>query len=89
MKKLDFTWKHHQDVWQVHIFNVLDFSGTLTETEEMKPQWFDIEKIPFETMWPDDVFWFPLFLAGKKFKGTFLYDDEVIVEQKLYEVENI
>jgi 8-oxo-dGTP diphosphatase / 2-hydroxy-dATP diphosphatase len=72
---LDFSWKGKEDdVLQVHIFKVKEFSGEPQEGEEMKPQWFDVDKIPFEKMWADDVYWFPLFLEGKEFKGRFMFD---------------
>ena len=28
-------------------------------------------------MWPDDVIWMPLMIAGKKFHGRFYFDKEV------------
>ncbi len=83
---LDFIWKGKEDVLQVHIFKATDFSGQPQETEEMKPEWFGISEIPFEKMWPDDKYWFPLFLEGKKFNGRFLFDEQnVILEHELHE----
>lgn len=36
---------------------------------------FDIiDKVSFERMWPDDVYWFPYLLAGKMFRGKFYFD---------------
>lgn len=58
----------------VHFFRIMDFVGNPTETEEMKPEWFDIENIPYEKMWEDDKYWLPLLLKGKKFEGTFYFD---------------
>ena len=49
--------KKVQVPWQVHIFYINEFSGTITESEEMEPQWFDIENIPYSSMWKDDKFW--------------------------------
>lgn len=37
----------------------------------MRPQWFEVDKIPFEKMWADDVHWFPLLLRNTPFKGEF------------------
>jgi 8-oxo-dGTP pyrophosphatase MutT (NUDIX family) len=62
-------------VLEVHIFNVLKYRGKITETEEMSPQWFELSEIPFEKMWPDDIYWIPLFLKGKKFKGEFVFEN--------------
>lgn len=57
---------------------------------EMKPQWFDLDKIPYSEMWADDVFWFPLMLQKKKFFGYFKFQGHnVILEQKLNEVQEL
>lgn len=32
-----------------------------------------MEKIPFKQMWPDDILWFPHFLAKKPFYGYFTF----------------
>lgn len=77
-------------VLEVHVFRCERFSGDLVESEEMKPQWFEEKDIPFGEMWPDDIYWVPLFLAGKKFKGRFLFGEgDSILEKELNEVEKI
>ena len=87
---LDFEFKDNPDILEVHIFKSDNFSGELKESEEMKPQWFNIDEIPFKEMWQDDIYWMPLFLSGKKFKGKFLFgESDVILEQKLVEVKEI
>ncbi len=60
---------------EVHIFDVLKYSGEITETEEMSPKWFNIREIPFEKMWADDIYWIPLFLNGDKFNGKFVFEN--------------
>jgi len=84
---LQFSWQgKEEDILEVHSFKAIDFSGEPQETEEMKPEWFLIKDIPFENMWPDDKYWVPLFLEGKKFEGKFLYDDDNnVVEYDLKE----
>lgn len=73
-----------------HIYKVTDFSGEPKETEEMKPQWFHIDEIPFPQMWTDDPFWMPLFLKNKKFRGRFVFgESDAILEKELKEVENL
>lgn len=69
-----FEFEDEQVVIEVNIFKVGSYSGELIETEEMKPQWFMVDEIPFKEMWTDDLYWMPLFLQGKKFKGRFLLD---------------
>ena len=76
------------EILEVHIFRAQEFTGELIESEEMKPQWFDVNHIPFSSMWPDDVHWFPFLLSGKKFRGRFLFGPkDAILEQSLAEVE--
>jgi 8-oxo-dGTP pyrophosphatase MutT (NUDIX family) len=70
---LEFEFEGNPQILEVHIFRVTQFSGVPTETEEMKPEWYRDDAIPFKKMWPDDIHWFPLFLAGKKFTGKFLF----------------
>ncbi len=73
----------------VHIFVSKKWSGTPTETEEMKPLWFDAENLPFEKMWRDDPHWFPLMLKGKRFKGKFVFgkDNESVAEFEVKELD--
>lgn len=58
------------------IFVAKDFYGELVESDEMKPQWFDLNKVPFDRMFPDDKFWLPLILEGKFVKGNFVFDKD-------------
>ncbi len=61
---------------RVIIYRVDSFEGEPIETEEMKPEWFDIEKPPFESMWIDDPLWYPYFLREEKFSGNIHFADE-------------
>jgi len=36
------------------------------ETEEMKPYFFDLDKIPYDKMWEDDILWIPRILAWEE-----------------------
>ena len=84
---LDFTLPEEEKVWQVHIFKTIDFSGELIETDEMAPKWFPADAIPFDSMWADDKYWFPLFLQGKQFAGKFVFNDQhIIIEHELREL---
>ncbi|KZV82718.1 hypothetical protein EXIGLDRAFT_684594 [Exidia glandulosa HHB12029] len=55
--------------FDVHIFSASTYESTPEETEEMRPQWFSYDDIPYADMWPDDIFWLPDLLAGKPFVG--------------------
>jgi 8-oxo-dGTP diphosphatase/2-hydroxy-dATP diphosphatase len=73
---MKFRFRGEKDVIEVHGFDVKKFSGRPKEIEKLIPQWFEIKDIPFDDMWPDDVFWYPLYLTGKKFKAEFLFDEK-------------
>lgn len=54
----------------------LFYTGEPVETDEMKPEWFPINDLPFAEMWPADVRWVPDVLAGYKIKATVTFDAE-------------
>ena len=87
---MEFEFVKNGEIIEVHVFKSDSFTGAPMESEEMNPVWFHVDEIPFDKMWPDDKFWIPLFLSGKKFKGKFLFgESDVILEQELTEIEEI
>jgi 8-oxo-dGTP diphosphatase/2-hydroxy-dATP diphosphatase len=60
----------------VHFLESREFYGTPTETDEMKPEWFNEENLPYDKMWVDDKYWMPIFLKGEKFKGHFIFNKD-------------
>jgi len=82
--ELNFEFKNSGERLKVHVFKVTDFSGEEKETDEMKPQWFFIDEIPFKGMWPDSVYWMPLFFAGRKFQAQFIFADyETLLDREV------
>ena len=93
---LEFSFENDEKFLQVHIFKLLDFTDEPIETEEMEPQWFNVSEIPFQQMWSDDEYWFPLLLNDKLFEGEFLFDrpsdaeySAKIISKKLNEVSEL
>lgn len=66
--------EEHQHL-EVTIFSAAEFTGEPHETDEMRPQWFLFDEIPYETMWADDTHWLPLILEGKNIHGEFYFSD--------------
>jgi 8-oxo-dGTP diphosphatase/2-hydroxy-dATP diphosphatase len=68
------------EINKINKLGILEFKGSLTESEEMKPKWFHINEIPYNQMWSDDKYWLPMFIKGKRFEGKFLFnkDNEII-----------
>jgi 8-oxo-dGTP pyrophosphatase MutT (NUDIX family) len=60
----------------VHVFIAEKWSGSPTETEEMKPRWFGARELPFKQMWADDPHWLPRVLAGERIRATFTFGSD-------------
>lgn len=81
---LEFEFEKNPEILEVHVFNVLDYTGEPQESDEMKPQWFPRHEIPYASMWPDDSLWLKHFLAGKRLAGYFLFrDGDAIIKHTL------
>lgn len=86
MGMIEFEFQKNSELLEVHIFKSENFLGEPRETEEMSPRWFFVDEIPFTEMWPDDRYWFPYFLRGKKFIGKFSFgDNDMILDYSLLE----
>lgn len=84
---LFFDFNYQDKRIETHVFVTHDFSGHLQEGEEMRPRWFKVTEIPYQQMWSDDIYWFPLMLAGKNFEGRFLFDEQdQVLEHHLQEI---
>lgn len=59
-----------------HLYMVTEWEGMPTESEEMQPKWFSIDSIPYTQMFPDDKYWLPLILEGKKIDAYFDFDED-------------
>eukprot|EP01012_Entosiphon_sulcatum_P032297 TRINITY_DN41094_c0_g1_i1.p1 TRINITY_DN41094_c0_g1~~TRINITY_DN41094_c0_g1_i1.p1 ORF type:complete len:199 (-),score=46.84 TRINITY_DN41094_c0_g1_i1:86-658(-) len=82
-----FTLDTMPDVMEVHVFATDEFTGEVTESEEMRPQWYHTDQVPLQLMWADDEHWLPLLFAGKSFVGRFDFSDEsTIIDWTLKEV---
>jgi len=66
----------------VHIFNVAAWEGDPAESEEMKPEWFRVNQLPFEKMWQDASYWLPHILAKERvwMRIVFKEDNETVRE---------
>ncbi|MDX9893200.1 MAG: 8-oxo-dGTP diphosphatase [Patescibacteria group bacterium] len=70
--------------FRVHYFIGHKFQGQVSPTQEIEPQWFELQKIPLNLMWPDAAYYLPRILNGEKLKGEFLYDKDIkIIDWKL------
>lgn len=84
--------------FRMNLFVCHRWAGEVVETEEMRPEWFSFETIPYDKLWEDDIYWLPLVLNGKKIKASFIFanDDDLdgtannkIVDHKIDFVETL
>ncbi|XP_071796795.1 oxidized purine nucleoside triphosphate hydrolase-like [Asterias amurensis] len=88
--RLDFEFVGEPQILEVHVFRGDKYEGEPRETEEMRPQWFPHDGIPYKDMWPDDKLWIPWLLKGKKFKGYFKFEGhDNILDLQLDKVESL
>jgi 8-oxo-dGTP diphosphatase len=73
--EIDFIFGE-QPFQRVHVFRTDTYTGTPKETEEAIPEWFDIEEMPYDTMWEDDRYWMPLMFEGLGFQALFEFDSD-------------
>ncbi|KAI0251944.1 hypothetical protein BJV78DRAFT_1125567 [Lactifluus subvellereus] len=85
--------------FQIELYRADAYTGTLIETEEMRPEWFSaidtqslgispttdavFPPIPYNSMWPDDIYWIPLLLANRPFVGRADFDTDTSGKYKM------
>lgn len=74
---IDFYFSDKSD-WdqRVYIYKVTKWDGEPIETEEMKPEWFSFDQIPYHEMWAGDDAWIPKVIEGKKITGEVHFSEE-------------
>lgn len=70
------------------IYLCREWKGQLEESEEMRPEWFEINKLPIESMWETDRTWLPLVLDGKKIRAVYHFNDDAKTIER-FELEEI
>lgn len=87
---ITFEFENDPTLLEVHVFSTDRFTGEPAESDEMKPEWYRHDSLPYDSMWLDDRHWVPLLLAGKNFRGYFKFrGQEQILEQRLEEVASV
>jgi len=75
----------------VHVFLARQWEGEPAESAEMRPAWYRVSEIPFETMWQDDPHWLPLILRGKRIRARFTFqaDNETVDQVEIEERQSL
>lgn len=59
-----------------HLYVATEWEGIPGESDEMEPKWFALDNLPYQDMFPDDKYWLPYILEGKKVNAFFDFDEE-------------
>lgn len=74
---IEFQFKDNPDWSQrCFVFIASVWNGEPSESEEMRPQWYLKNDLPFREMWVDDPHWLPIVLQGKKIEAKFLFNED-------------
>lgn len=87
---LDFQFPYEPSLSHIgYVYLLRSYEGHISETEEMEPQWFALDQLPFEFMWKGDKVWLPKLLDGKKVEGTVVFgpDNDAVECINLTEVD--
>ena len=80
----------HNPAWDqmVHVYFSENWDGEPRESEEMNPKWFSKDELPFQDMWPGDIFWFPEVVKGNLLKAMFKFGEKDVVLDKKVNIVN-
>jgi 8-oxo-dGTP pyrophosphatase MutT (NUDIX family) len=76
---------------QVTVYLVTAWQGEPQESDEMRPQWFSLDRIPYPAMWQDSRHWLPPILDGRRIRAEFVFQEDnesiqsVTVTEELYD----
>ncbi len=88
--KFNEYFKGRPTIMHVHVYSCTKWEGEPTESEEMRPKWFDVDSVPYKDMWPDDPFWLPQVLAGDKIVANFTLDkNDKIISHEINTVKQL
>ncbi len=76
----------HRSEWdqQVFIFFCDSWSGDPKESEEMRPEWFATDSLPFAEMWSSDAHWLAEAIEGKQIHGSIVFGEHAeVIDKKL------
>lgn len=73
----------------VHAFFATEWIGEPTESEEMRPEWFSKDNLPYDNMWPSDKYWLHLVLKGKLIRANIKSDkSDNLISHDIQTVKN-
>jgi len=76
----------HREAWSQEstVFVCRTWSGEPVGSDELDPEWFRLDSVPFDEMWDDAGRWLPDVLAGGSVRRTFVFGEDLatVVEER-------
>lgn len=76
----------HREAWsqESSVFVCRTWSGVPTGSDELDPEWFALDAVPFDEMWDDARRWLPEVLVGGSVRRTFVFGEDLatVVEER-------
>lgn len=87
----DELYNGERTTMNVTVYTSDSWEGEPTESEEMRPEWYRKDEVPYDDMWPDDVYWLPTVLAeDAKIRASFTLDEhDTIVSHDVQKVAEL
>lgn len=75
---LDYHFPHRASWSQrSHVFVCERWQGIPRESNELNPEWFDLDRVPYGEMWDDARFWLPEVLVGGAVRRDFTFGEDL------------
>jgi 8-oxo-dGTP diphosphatase len=77
MASIEFLFPYRQSWDQTaEVYVTWAFEGEPAESDEVSPQWFAEDELPFGLMWDDAKHWLPAVLAGQRVDVTITFAED-------------
>ncbi|MFF2273165.1 8-oxo-dGTP diphosphatase [Agromyces sp. NPDC058136] len=69
----------HRESWsqESSVFVTRRFEGDPVASDELDPEWFALDEVPYAQMWDDAKRWLPAVLAGGTAHRTFVFGEDL------------
>ena len=69
----------HREAWsqESNVFVCRSWWGEPAGSDELDPEWFALDAVPFDEMWDDARRWLPGVLAGGRVRRTFVFGEDL------------
>ncbi|KAJ2907504.1 hypothetical protein GGI21_003823 [Coemansia aciculifera] len=68
---------------EVFVYTARDIFGKIVESDEMRPQWFNVAELTYQDTYKEARLWWPTMLKGTPFVARFEFVDSVITSHKI------